>query len=73
MNVRSLFTSLVHLVIVEESKYEYGLTACHRDFVLHGDFHLHDGSERFLERDVDPMIRSSMPHTCLWCAVERKS
>lgn len=63
MTVVGLFDGLVHLVIVEESKYEYGLTACRRDFVLH------EAVDGMLDRDVMPTARSTAPHTCLYCAI----
>jgi hypothetical protein len=63
MTVLGVFDNLIHLVIVEESKFEYGLTACHRDFAQHGD------RERFLERDVMPTKQTTAPYTCLYCAI----
>jgi hypothetical protein len=63
MNVLALFDGLVHLVRVPETKYEYGLTACRRDFAHHND------PVRFLERDILPIKPTTTPFTCLYCAI----
>jgi hypothetical protein len=57
---------LVHLVVVFETKYEYGLTACRRDFVWT------EGERWFAqERDVAYVERTPEPVTCLYCSIER--
>jgi hypothetical protein len=55
---------IVHLVIVTETKYEYGLTACRRDFVWA------EGERWFAqERAVDYVEKTTNPFTCIYCAV----
>jgi hypothetical protein len=63
MTVLGTFDHLVHLVIVKESKYEYGLTACGWDFMQHDD------REQFIERDVMPTRPTTAPYTCFHCAI----